>query len=111
MAVRSIAVTDTLETFRTEFNGLAANDFGDIATLDSSLSASSVIGAVNELSAQVSAAAGFFIEDASSTRQQVGAGETMRIFGTSNMEWHSPQASRRLPRLCPRPLPSLPSLL
>ena len=84
MAVRSIAVTDTLETFRTEFNGLAANDFGDIATLDSALSASSVIGAVNELSAQVSAAAGFFIEDASSTRQQVGAGETMRIFGTSN---------------------------
>ena len=84
MAVRSIAVTDTLETFRTEFNGLAANDFGDIATLDSSLSASSVIGAVNELSAQVSAAAGFFIEDASSTRQQIGAGETMRIFGTSN---------------------------
>jgi hypothetical protein len=84
MAVRSIAITDTLETFRTEFNGLAANDFGDIATLDSALSASSVIGAVNELSAQVSAAAGFFIEDASSTRQQVGAGETMRIFGTSN---------------------------
>ena len=84
MAVRSIAVTDTLETFRTEFNGLAANDFGDIATLDATLSATSVIGAVNELSAQVSAAAGFFIEDASSTRQQVGAGETMRIFGTSN---------------------------
>lgn len=84
MAVRSIAVTDTLETFRTEFNGLAATDFGDIATLDSALSATSVIGAVNELSAQVSAAAGFFIEDASSTRQQVGAGETMRIFGTSN---------------------------
>ena len=84
MAVRSIAITDTLETFRTEFNGLAANDFGDIATLDAALSATSVIGAVNELSAQVSAAAGFFIEDASSTRQQVGAGETMRIFGTSN---------------------------
>ena len=84
MAVRSIAVTDTLETFRTEFNGLAANDFGDIATLDSALSATSVIGAVNELSAQASAAAGFFIEGASSTRQQVGAGETMRIFGTSN---------------------------
>jgi len=84
MAVRSIAVTDTLETFRTEFNGLAATDFGDIATLDSALSATSVIGAVNELSAQVSAAAGFFIEDASSTRQQIGAGETMRIFGTSN---------------------------
>ena len=84
MAVRSIAVTDTLETFRTEFNGLAANDFGDIATLDSSLSATSVIGAVNELSAQVSASLGIFIEDASSTRQQIGAGQTMFIFGTSN---------------------------
>jgi len=84
MAVRSIAVTDTLETFRTQFNELAANDFGDIATLDSSLSATSVIGAVNELSAQVSASLGIFIEDASSTRQQVGAGQTMFIFGTSN---------------------------
>jgi len=84
MAVRSISVTDTLETFRTQFNELAANDFGDIATLDSSLSATSVIGAVNELSAQVSASLGIFIEDASSTRQQVGAGQTMFIFGTSN---------------------------
>ena len=84
MAVRSIAVTDTLETFRTEFNGLAANDFGDIATLDSALSATSVIGAVNELSAQVSASLGIFIEDASSTRQQIGAGQTINFRGTSN---------------------------
>ena len=33
MAVRSIAQTDTLETFRTEFNNLAAIDFVDPATL------------------------------------------------------------------------------
>jgi hypothetical protein len=84
MAVRSIAVTDTLETFRTEFNGLAANDFGDIATLDPTLSATSVIGAVNELSAQVAASLGIFIEDASSTRQQIGAGQTIFMLGTSN---------------------------
>src|SRR5210317_71094 len=84
MAVRSISVTDTLETFRTQFNALAANDFGDIATLDPTLSATSVIGAVNELSSQVSASLGIFIEDASSTRQQIGAGQTMFIFGTSN---------------------------
>lgn len=84
MAVRSISTTDTLETFRTEFNGLAANDFGDIATLDPTLSATSVIGAVNELSAQVAASLGIFIEDASSTRQQIGAGQTMFINGTSN---------------------------
>ena len=84
MAVRSIALTDTLETFRTQFNALAANDFGDIATLDASLSATTVIGAVNELSAQVSAGQAFFIEDVSSTRQQVGAGQTLKVLGTSN---------------------------
>ena len=72
------------ETFRVQFNELAANDFGDIATLDSALSASTVIGAVNELSAQVSASLGIFIEDASSTRQQIGAGQTINIRGTSN---------------------------
>ena len=33
MAVRNIAVTDTIETFRTEFN-VCLNDFGDIANLD-----------------------------------------------------------------------------
>src|SRR5210317_1488620 len=84
MAVRSISVTDTLETFRTQFNALAANDFGDIATLDPTLSATSVIGAVNELSAQVAASLGIFIEDASSTRQQIGAGQTIFMLGTSN---------------------------
>ena len=31
MAVKFIAQTDTLEKFRTEFNDLAANQFGDIA--------------------------------------------------------------------------------
>ena len=84
MAVRSIATTDTLETFRTQFNALAANDFGDIATLDATLSATTVIGAVNELSAQVAASLGIFIEDASSTRQQIGAGQTIFMLGTSN---------------------------
>ena len=44
MAVRTISATDTLETLRTQFNGLSSNDFGDISTLDSGLSATSVIG-------------------------------------------------------------------
>ena len=84
MAVRSIAQTDTLETFRTQFNALAADDFGDIGTLDSSLAATSVIGAVNELSAQVGAAEGWKMEDSSSTIQQVGAGQTAIFKGVSN---------------------------
>jgi hypothetical protein len=36
MAVRSIAITDTLETFRQQFNALSGTDFGDIGTLDAS---------------------------------------------------------------------------
>ena len=49
MAIRSVATTDTLETFRTQFNTLSETDFGDIATLNNAISATSVIGAVNEL--------------------------------------------------------------
>jgi hypothetical protein len=32
MAVRSVATTNTLETFRTTFNSLASTDIGDVAT-------------------------------------------------------------------------------
>lgn len=84
MAARQINITDTLETFRQQFNALSADDFGDIGTLDASISATTVIGAVNELSAQIGAAEGWRMEDSSSTVQQVGAGQTARFFGTSN---------------------------
>lgn len=84
MAVRNISTTDTLDRFRVQFNELAADDFGDIATLDPTLTATSVIGAVNELSAQVSANLGIFIEDSSSSRQQIGAGQTINFRGTAN---------------------------
>ena len=32
--VRTISATQTLEDFRTEFNALSSQDFGDIATLN-----------------------------------------------------------------------------
>jgi len=51
MAVRSVATTDTLETFRTTFNSLASTDIGDVATLTTS--ASSIVGAVNEVNSSV----------------------------------------------------------
>ena len=51
MAVRSVATTDTLDTFRTTFNSLASTDLGDVATL--STSASTIVGAVNELNSSV----------------------------------------------------------
>ena len=51
MAVRSVATTDTLDTFRTTFNSLASTDIGDTATMTTS--ASSIVGAVNELNSSV----------------------------------------------------------
>ena len=84
MAVRQILPEQTLETLRTEFNALAKDDFGDIATLDATMSATNVIGAVNELAGQIFSAAGWKMEDSTSTTQTVGAGQTGRFLGTSN---------------------------
>jgi len=84
MAVRNIAVTDTLETFRTEFNDLAANDFGDIANLSGSISSTNLVEAMNETISIATSTAGFTIEDSTSTQQIIGGGDVLRVFGTSN---------------------------
>ena len=84
MAVRQISQTDSLEKLRIEFNALTSQDFGDIATLDSSIAATSIVGAMNETIALVSAAAGFFIVDETSTRQLIGSGQELQVRGTTN---------------------------
>ena len=84
MAVRNIAVTDTLETFRTEFNDLAANDFGDIANLSGSISSTNLVDAMNETISIATSTAGWSIEDSSSTRQLIGGGDLLTVLGTSN---------------------------
>jgi hypothetical protein len=84
MAVRNIAVTDTLETFRTEFNDLAANDFGDIANLSASITSTNLVDAMNETISIATSTAGWTIEDSSSTQQIIGGGDILRVFGTSN---------------------------
>jgi len=83
MAARTISATDTIETLRTTFNALSENDFGDIANLDSGLSATNVIGAVNEIYAITLATAGFTITDGT-TSQGIGSGQTLTVNGTSN---------------------------
>ena len=83
MAARQITATQTLEDFRTEFNALSANDFGDIATLDSNISATSVIGAVNELYASIAGSLSFTISDGSNT-QDIDSGNTLTFSGTAN---------------------------
>lgn len=84
MAIRQINATDSLETLRSQFNTLAAQDFGDIANLDPSISSTSIVGAMNELITFVSAAEGFFIVDSTSTRQLVGSGQELTVLGTAN---------------------------
>ena len=58
MAARQVATTATLEELRTTFNTLSATDFGDISQLSSSISASNLVAAMNELEAEV---AGFSV--------------------------------------------------
>lgn len=84
MAIRKINLTDSLETLRSQFNTLAAQDFGDIANLDSSITSTSIVGAMNELITFVSAAEGFFVVDSTSTRQLVGSGQELTFLGTTN---------------------------
>src|SRR5210317_2235963 len=84
MAVRNIAVTDTLETFRTEFNDLAANDFGDIANLSASITSTNLVDAMNETISIATSTAGWTIIDGTSTSQIIGGGDTLTVLGTSN---------------------------
>ena len=84
MAVRNISVTDTLETFRTEFNALCLNDFGDIANLSGSISATNLVEAMNETISIATSTAGFTIADDTSTTQIIGGGDTLTILGTAN---------------------------
>ena len=84
MAVRNIAVTDTLEKFRTEFNDMTANDFGDIANLSGSISSTNLVDAMNETISIATSTAGWTIEDSTSTQQLIGGGDILRVFGTSN---------------------------
>jgi hypothetical protein len=85
MAFTVINTTDTLEQMRVKLNTLTQNDFGDPSLLSpAGISSTSVVGAVVELAAAVFSNAGFRVEDSTSTFQQIGAGQTLRVLGTSN---------------------------
>ena len=63
MAVKFINKTDTLETFRTTFNEMCADDFGDIANLSGAISATDLVGAMNETISIATSTAGWTISD------------------------------------------------
>ena len=83
MAIRSIAKTDTLETFRQEFNNLAKDDFGDIANLSGAISANNIVDAMNETISIATSTAGFTIADDTSSTQIIGGGDTLTVLGTA----------------------------
>ena len=82
MTARTVVTTDTLETFRTTFNSLSSTDIGDPATLTTT--ATSVVGAINELDSAILAAGTFTFRDSTSTIQTVSTGEVVTFAGTSN---------------------------
>ena len=84
MAVKFIAETDTLEKFRTEFNELCAQDFGDKANLSTAISSTNLVDAMNETISIATSTAGWTIRDESSTTQIIGGGNTLSVLGTAN---------------------------
>jgi plastocyanin len=81
MAARTVATTDTLNTFRTSFNTLSGTDIGDPATL--ATTAKTIVAAINEINTSVSAT-GFTMSDGSTT-QSVVAGNTVTFAGSSGI--------------------------
>ena len=84
MAFKTIAQTDTLETFRTTFNALSTEDFGDIANLSGAISATNLVDAMNETIGIATSTAGFTIADDTSSSQIIGGGDTLTALGTAN---------------------------
>ena len=82
MAARTVATTDTLETFRTTFNSLSQTDIGDPATLTTT--ATDLVGAINEVASEHYS--GFTIVDSSSsTTQSIAGGDTITFAGDTNI--------------------------
>jgi hypothetical protein len=82
MAARTVVTTDTLETFRTTFNSLSQTDIGDPATLTTT--ATSIVGAINELDSAILTAGSFTFRDSTSTTQTISTSDVLTFAGTSN---------------------------
>lgn len=80
MAIRSVATTDTLNTFRTTFNTLGT-DVGDLTTLDTTHK-STIVGAVNEA---LGATFTFTLRDESSTTQVIQGNDTLNVVGSGGI--------------------------
>jgi len=80
MALRSVASSDTLQTFRTTFNTLAT-DMGDLQSLNTTTK-SSIVAAMNEVLLSTSA---FTLRDSTSSVQSIADGDTLNIVGSNGV--------------------------
>jgi hypothetical protein len=83
MAARTVLTTNTLEEFRTTFNSLSTTDIGDPAGLTTT--ATSVVGAINEINSAVTVTGFQIADDTSSVTQQIVGGDVFRISSGSNV--------------------------
>ena len=80
MAIRSVATSDTLETFRTTFNTVGT-DIGDLTSLNTTHK-STIVGAVNEA---LGATFTFTLRDESSTTQVIQGNDTLNVVGSGGI--------------------------
>jgi hypothetical protein len=81
MAVRNVASTESLETFRTTFNSLGT-DVGDLSSL-STTAKGSIVLAINEINTSVTGT-GFTLSDGSTT-QTIVTGNTLLVTGSAGI--------------------------
>ena len=80
MATRSVATSDTLETFRTTFNSLGT-DVGDLNSLTTT-DKTSVVAAVNEA---LGATFSFTLRDETSSNQLISGNDTLNVVGSGGV--------------------------
>ena len=83
MAARQVAATATIEQLRTTFNTLSATDFGDIDQLSSSISASNLVAAMNELEGEVTPFSASFVATQTDLGAAPATGDSIVIRDTS----------------------------
>jgi hypothetical protein len=80
MALRSVATTDTLGTFRTTFNSLAT-DVGDLSNLNTTTT-SSLVGAINDV---LTTSFSFNLRDSTSSIQSISQNDTLNVVGSNGI--------------------------
>src|SRR6056300_901561 len=80
MAIRNVATSDTLETFRTTFNSLGT-DVGNLESL-STTDKTSIVAAVNEA---LGATFTFTLRDSTSSVQTISGNDTLNVVGSGGI--------------------------